>query len=263
MTAGRKFAGAWRGAILPVAIIVVAQVAATATHLDSDTLASPAAIVSALFTVLFDGTLLAATLETLKAAAAGCLIGVAAGSALGIFLGIFSIADDALDMTIELLRPIPVVALIPIVMMILGFGIEMEIVIIVLGMLWPAVVLARAAVKEIEPQLLEVSRLLQLGFGARLSKIVLPAILPHLFVSLRLAAGYSLVVAVTVEITANPLGLGYGIMMAQQSLRPAEMFAYLIWIGAIGWLIGIALTSVQKLAFPAMSKGADDAILSP
>lgn len=73
--------------------------------------------------------------------------------------------------------------------------------------------------------------------------------------SLKLAAGYALVVAVTVEITANPLGLGYGIMMAQQALRPAEMFAYLIWIGAIGWLISLLLNSAQRAFFPVFVKG--------
>lgn len=244
----------WRAALLPVSVIVIAQVAATATQLESDSLASPAAIVAAFFAVLADGSLMRATLDTLMAALCGCIIGVGAGSLLGIVLGLFRLADDVLDLTIELLRPVPVVALIPVVMMLLGFGARMEIVIISLGLLWPSVVLARAAVKEVEPRLMEVSAMLQLGFFARLTKIVLPAILPQLFMSLKLAAGYALVVAVTVEITANPFGLGYGIMMAQQALRPAEMFAYLIWIGAIGWLISLMLNAAQRCFFPAFAK---------
>lgn len=245
----------WRAALLPVSVIVMAQVAATATQLESDSLASPAAIVAAFFAVLADGSLMRATLDTLMAALCGCIIGVGAGSLLGIVLGLFHLADDVLDLTIELLRPVPVVALIPVVMMLLGLGARMEIVIISLGLLWPSVVLARAAVKEVEPRLMEVSAMLQLGFFARLTKIVLPAILPQLFMSLKLAAGYALVVAVTVEITANPFGLGYGIMMAQQALRPAEMFAYLIWIGAIGWLISLMLNAAQHHFFPAFAKG--------
>lgn len=245
----------WRAALLPVAVIVVAQVAATVTHLESDSLASPLAIIAAFFAVIGDGSLIRATLDTLMAAFCGCVIGVGAGSLLGIVLGLFRLADDVLDLTIELLRPVPVVALIPVVMMLLGFGARMEIVIVALGLLWPCVVLARAAVKEVEPRLMEVSAVLQLGFSARLSKIVLPAILPQLFMSLKLASGYALVVAVTVEITANPFGLGYGIMMAQQALRPADMFAYLIWIGVIGWLIGLLLTAAQRRFFPAFAKG--------
>lgn len=255
MSAAGLLKNGWRAALLPLALIVVAQVAATVTQLESDTLASPFDIARAFVSVAADGSLLRATLDTLKAAAAGCILGVGAGSLLGIVLGLSRLADDALDLTIELLRPVPVVALIPVVMMLLGFGAEMEIVIIGLGLLWPSVVLARAAVKEVEPRLMEVSSVLQLGFLARLTKIVLPAIPPQLFMSLKLAAGYALVVAVTVEITANPLGLGYGIMMAQQALRPAEMFAYLIWIGAIGWLISLLLNVAQRIFFPAFMKG--------
>ncbi|MDQ0137525.1 NitT/TauT family transport system permease protein [Neorhizobium galegae] len=255
MRAAGLLKNSWRAALLPVTLIVLAQVAATVTQLESDTLASPFDIARAFVSIMADGSLLGATLDTLKAAAAGCILGVGAGSLLGIVLGLSRLADDALDLTIELLRPVPVVALIPVVMMLLGFGTEMEIVIIALGLLWPSVVLARAAVKEVEPRLMEVSDVLQLGFLARLTKIVLPAILPQLFMSLKLAAGYALVVAVTVEITANPRGLGYGIMMAQQALRPAEMFAYLIWIGAIGWLISLLLNSVQRAFFPVFVKG--------
>ncbi|NKJ39516.1 ABC transporter permease subunit [Rhizobium sp. SG570] len=255
MRAAGLLKNGWRAALLPVTLIVLAQVAATVTQLESDTLASPFDIARAFVSVVADGSLLMATLDTLKAAAAGCILGVGAGSLLGIVLGLSRLADDALDLTVELLRPVPVVALIPVVMMLLGFGAEMEIVIIGLGLLWPSVVLARAAVKEVEPRLMEVSEVLQLGFLARLTKIVLPAILPQLFMSLKLAAGYALVVAVTVEITANPLGLGYGIMMAQQALRPAEMFAYLIWIGAIGWLISLLLNSAQRAFFPVFVKG--------
>lgn len=245
----------WRAALLPVAVILVAQIAATATQLESDSLASPLAIVAAFFSILADGSLMRATQDTLMAAFCGCVLGVGAGSLLGVVLGLFRLADDLLDLTIELLRPVPVVALIPVVMMLLGFGARMEIVIIALGLLWPSVVLARAAVKDVEPRLMEVSAVLQLRFSARLTKIVLPAILPQLFMSLKLAAGYALVVAVTVEITANPFGLGYGIMMAQQALRPAEMFAYLIWIGAIGWLVSLVLDAVQRRFFPAFSRG--------
>ena len=63
----------------------------------------------------------------------------------------------------------------------------------------------------------------------------MPAALPRIFVAFRLAAGIALIVAVTVEIAVNPLGLGAGIMTAQQALRPELMLAYLVWIGIVGY----------------------------
>ena len=59
----------------------------------------------------------------------------------------------------------------------------------------------------------------------------------------------ALIVAVTVEIAVNPLGLGYGMTMAQQTLRPAEMLAYLVWIGVLGFLLNFLLLLVQRRAF--------------
>ena len=62
-------------------------------------------------------------------------------------------------------------------------------------------------------------------------------------------AGIALIVAVTVEIAINPLGLGAGIMLAQQALRPDLMLAYLVWIGVIGYALNILLTVAQQCLF--------------
>jgi len=81
---------------------------------------------------------------------------------------------------------------------------------------------------------------------------VLPAALPRIFVAFRLAAGIALIVAVTVEIAINPLGLGYAMMNAQQTLRPALMLALLVWIGLIGWgFNGLLLWMQNRLFGPA------------
>ena len=82
---------------------------------------------------------------------------------------------------------------------------------------WPLLILTRAAVAGVEPRLMEVARALRLGLAARVFKIIVPAALPRIFVAFRLAAGIALIVAVTVEIAVNPLGLGEGIMTAGQA----------------------------------------------
>ena len=83
----------------------------------------------------------------------------------------------------------------------------------------------------------------------RIRKIVLPAALPRIVLAFRLAAGIALIVAVTVEIAINPLGLGAGIMTAQQALRPDLMLAYLVWIGVTGFALNAALTAAQQTLF--------------
>ena len=114
---------------------------------------------------------------------------------------------------------------------------------------WPCLILAQAAASQIEPRLLEVSRVIGLSPLQRLWKIVLPAALPRIFVALRLSAGFALVVAVTVEIAANPQGLGYMLMIAQQTLRPELMLGALFWIGLIGWGVNAGLNGLQGRLF--------------
>ena len=69
-----------------------------------------------------------------------------------------------------------------------------------------------------------------------------------LFVALRLGVAIALVVAVTVEIAANPHGMGYALMLAQQSLDPALMLAWLGWIGAVGYAINVGALALQRWA---------------
>lgn len=235
--------------VLPVALIVLFEAWARATDLQSDSLAPPSAIGRALIEALGSGELWIATRDTLASTLAGLLIGSAIGLMLGIALGLSSGFNRLMDVTIEAIRPIPSIALLPIALIAFGFGYRMEIVIVAFACIWPMLILSRAAIGGIEPRLLEVARLLRLTPADRVRKIVIPAALPRIFVAFRLAAGIALIVAVTCEIAINPIGLGASIMAAQQALRADLMLAYLIWIGAIGFALNAGLLLAQNSLF--------------
>lgn len=238
----------WRTLALPAVLLVLAEIGARAGG-PSDTIAPPSEVLVALFGALADGSLLAATRDTLASAFAGLAIGAAIGLSLGVLFGSVSALDRLTELSVELVRPIPSVAVIPIALVALGFGYRLEIAIVAFACLWPLLVLSRSAVAGVEPRLVEVARVLRLGPFARIFKIIAPAALPRIFVAFRLAAGISLVVAVTVEIAVNPMGLGAGIMTAGQALRPDAMLAYLLWIGIIGFGLNAALTFAQNRLF--------------
>jgi ABC-type nitrate/sulfonate/bicarbonate transport system permease component len=240
---------AWRGLVVPVSLLVLAEIAAVATHLESDALARPSEVIVAAGKALADGSLLLSTAQTLWAAAGGLAIGVPVGLVVGVVLGLFPVVDRLMNFSIEALRPVPSIALIPVFMMVFGFGFRMESATVAFATVWPILILTRAAVAGIEPRLFEVARILGFGLVARTWKIVLPAALPRLFVALRLAIGVALIVAVTVEITANPLGLGNAMMSAQQSLHPDQMLAHLLWLGLVGWALNAALLWLQGRLF--------------
>ena len=243
-TGGRRAAVA-KALVVPAAGLVALEWYARSIGF-SDSIAPPSKALTELLRALGDGTLLKATGFTLYAAALGLGLGGGLGVALGLVLGLSRRAAQAAFLSMEIVRPSPSVALIPLAMLVFGFGVDMEASIVAFATFWPLAILTQSAVRQVEPRLLEVATALGLSATARVWKIVLPAIVPRLFVALRLGVGVALVVAVTVEIAANPHGLGFGLSMAQQSLRPALMLAWLFWIACMGFALNALTLWLQR-----------------
>jgi ABC-type nitrate/sulfonate/bicarbonate transport system permease component len=235
--------------VLPVALLIPWEVAMRVSGIQSDSLAAPSQIVVAFYNAMLDGTIPWRTAETLRAALTGLAIGAGSGLIVSILLGLIPPVARLMQFSIEVLRPVPAVALIPVAILTLGFGYAMEVSLVAFATFWPVLIYGHAAITNIEPQLLDVSRVLRLSGVGRVTKIVLPATLPRYFVAFRLATAVSLIVAVTVEIAANPLGIGYELMTASQSLHPDLMFALVLWIGLVGWGLNGALLFAQRRLF--------------
>jgi ABC-type nitrate/sulfonate/bicarbonate transport system permease component len=237
-----------KGLLLPALLIVIAEIGVR-LHGQSDAIAPPSQAIVAFGEALADGSLIAATRDTLIAAFCGLALGATIGLALGVALGLSRALDRLLELPVEILRPIPSVAVIPVALVALGFGYRLEIAIVAFSSVWPMLIFSRAAVAGVEPRLLEVARALRLTPWATVAKILIPAALPRIFVAFRLAAGVALIVAVTVEIAVNPQGLGAALMTAGQALRPDLTMAFLIWVGLVGFLLNQGLLAVEARLF--------------
>ncbi len=154
-----------------------------------------------------------------------------------------------LQFSVEVLRPIPAVALIPVAILVLGFGYAMEVSLVAFATFWPVLIYGQAAIHEHRAATPGRQPRAAPRPVSRVTKVVLPATLPRYFVAFRLAMAVSLIVAVTVEIAANPLGIGYELMQASQSLRPDLMFAMVLWIGIVGWTLNSVLLFAQRRLF--------------
>ena len=232
---------ALRGGLIPVVLVVLWQGLSYASFFPMDTMSRPSVILVAAAKGLADGSILLATWQTIEAALTGFLISAVAGILLGVILGLSRRLERIVGPTVDALRPVPAVALIPLSLLLFGFGLKMEAAVIVFACIWPILIVTIAAVRGVEPRLLEVARVLEMPFWTRLRKIILPAALGRITVGLKLAVGIALVVAVTVEIVLNPRGLGYGMIIAQQTLRSGVMWAELVWLGLLGWALNFGL----------------------
>jgi ABC-type nitrate/sulfonate/bicarbonate transport system permease component len=234
------------GLLFPAALLAAWEILARLGVLDRDAFSRITLIVPAAVQGLADGTIWLRTYETLGAAVFGWGIAAAIGIPLGLALGLVRPLERLMTVTVEALRPVPSAALIPIVLLIFGFSLQLDAAVTAFACVWPILIVTTAAVRGIEPRLLEVGRALGYGALARIWHFALPAALPGIAVGLRIAFGIAIVVTVTVEIAANPRGLGYAMITAQQSLRAELMYAYLFWIGIVGWLINFAMTRTER-----------------
>jgi NitT/TauT family transport system permease protein len=230
-----------RGAVIPVILVLAWESGSRAGVLPMDTLSRPSDIVVAAAKGFGDGSILIATWQTVEAALAGFAIAAVLGIFFGVILGLSPRLERIVGPTVDALRPVPAVALIPLSLLLFGFGLKMEAAVIVFACLWPVLLVTIAAVRAVEPRLLELAQVLELSFAERMRKIILPAALGRISIGLRVAIGISLVVAVTVEIVLNPRGLGYGMIIAQQTLHSELMYAELVWLGLRGWALNAVL----------------------
>lgn len=238
-----------RALLVPTFALLCAEILLRLFVSDSDVLVPPSAIFDGIRQALADGTLYNATRDTLLAGLAGLLLGAVPGAVVGLCLGLSRFAARTFFLSIEILRPIPAVALIPLAMLVFGFGYRMEAAIIGFATFWPALILAQHAVAEIPGTLIEASRSLCLSRTRTIFSIILPAAAPRLFSGLRFCVGYALIVAVTVEILSNPQGLGYALSISQQTLHPDVMLAMLVWVGIIGWSLNAILLRLHDILY--------------
>lgn len=194
-------------------------------------------VLAAGLAALADGELLGHLATTLRGYAQGFAIAVVVGVGVGLLMGLSPLVHDALAPTVELLRPMPSVAIIPLAIVFFGLDDPMKRVVVAYAATWPVLLNTLYGVLHVEPQLLDVARTFRFGRMATAWQVVLPAAAPYVATGLRIGSGVALILAVTVEMIASHSGLGHFVATAQLSYRVPEMYAGLVAIGLLGYAL--------------------------
>ncbi|WP_051903973.1 ABC transporter permease [Neorhizobium vignae] len=200
---------------------------------------------AALVKGLSGGALLQQTLQTIQRMLLGWLLASFVGILLGALVGISKRARAFIAPMLELLRPLPASAMIPVAIAFLGFSDHMVLVVIAFGALWPMLLATIHGFAAMEPRLYEVSQVLGLSRLEVIWKLALPSAMPMILASLRLGLTISLILAVVGEMLASREGLGQSILAASRSFRSPDLFAGIVILGAIG-LVGSRLLSIAE-----------------
>lgn len=213
-------------------------------------LPAPTQVADALYAAIRSGQILGDSLHTVACALAGWILASVLGAGLGLALAFAPTVRRYSSASLELLRPLPAVAFVPVAVLLFGFTVTTEILVIVYASVWPIIVNTVAGAKAIHPRLLDTAATLHLSRLDRLAKVILPAVLPSIIVGARVSLGLALVVAVIAEMVGNPAGLGWGLVAAQEALQPGLMFAYLVATGVLGVLLNTGLRVSFARLFP-------------
>jgi sulfonate transport system permease protein len=233
-----------------VAAIALWQLIVVAKLLNFSYLPEPTKVATALGDMIKDGSLGSDLEHTLVTAFVASAIAVAIGVAVGVVMGLFKPAHMLASATVDFLRSVPAVTLMPVALLLFGASSKSEIVVGVFAGVWPVLLNTIAGVQAINPRLHEVGRVLHVSRIRRTFKILIPSAVPAILVGVRLTVVTCLVVVIIAEILINPQGIGWSLSEAQKALRPDVMFAYAVVTGILGYLINVVLVLGVRLCMP-------------
>lgn len=235
------------GALAVTAALVALWAAVAGLKLVSPVfLPSPAATWQALSAGFTRGELLALSAGTVERMVYGWALASLAGIALGAVIGSSRVLREWLAPTLELMRPLPASAIVPVVIAFVGLSPAMVLIVVVFGSVWPVLLATVHGFASVEPRLHEVSRVLGLSRPAYVWKVGLPNALPDALAGMRIALTVALILAVVGEMLASQQGLGTAILLAARSFRSADLFAGVVLLGAIGLASNALLTLAER-----------------
>ncbi len=237
-----------QGLLVIVAILAAWEAAAWASLVNPAFLPPPSSILLAWKEIVASGELIQHVTTTMRVWVQGFALATLLGVTLGLLMGLFRPLAAALATTVELLRPMPSVAIIPIAIVTFGLEDPMKRFVTMYAATWPILINTLYGVRSVDPVLIDSARTFRFSEPRRALKVVLPAASPYIATGLRLGAGIALILVVTAELVASRDGLGYFVAQSQLSYRIPDMYAGIFSIAVVGYLLNLAFVSAENRA---------------
>ena len=206
------------GWLLPVVIVALWELAARAGLIASNVLPAPTAVLEAFWRLLRSGELVQNIGVSAARALAGFAVGGSIGFALGLANGVSALSRGLTDTTLQMIRNIPHLALIPLVILWFGIDEEAKLFLVALGVFFPIYVNTLLGIQSVDPQLVEMGRIYGMNRWQLFARVILPGALPAIFVGLRYALGIMWLTLIVAETISASSGLGYMAMQAREFL---------------------------------------------
>lgn len=192
-------------------------------------------VLTTLAQLLASGELTAHIIATMRRFAGGYALAAVLAVGAGLCLGLWRWLYNAFEPLIELLRPMPSPATIPIAILFLGIGDEMKVAVTVYACSWPILLNTIDGVRSVDRVLFDTAATFRLTPWARFWKVVLPAASPQIVTGLRVSLAIALILVTTAEMVVSNDGLGYYVLESQRTFQMPQMYAAVVALGVIGY----------------------------
>lgn len=205
-------------------------------------------VAQALVAVVLSSAFWVAVGQTLFGALSGWGIAAVVGIVLGVAIGTSGFLSRSVEVIVEFGRSFPMLALMPIVVLVIGVNARMEITMVFLSCLWPVLIQSIAGSRRQDQAVADTVAVFRIAPWRRFWRVTVPGAMPLISTGLRISASISILVAVGVGVLSQTPGLGRQITMAQESQRWDLAFAYIIFAGLVGWALNSVIAAVEKNA---------------
>lgn len=231
----------------PLIVIILWQLVSNFGIINPISLPSPIKILEKSFEIIKDGSLARNIASSIKRVIIA--YGIASFSAiiLGLIVGWSKIFEKMTDIIIQILKPIPPIAWIPLAILWFGIGEGSKLFIIAIGSFFPIFVNVVEGIRNIDSKYIEVASLFKISLFKLIFKVLLPGALPAIMTGLRVGLGVAWVCVVAAELIAAESGIGYLIMDARSLAQSDTMIVGMLTIGIIGKIMDTFIKKVEKI----------------
>lgn len=237
-----------RRTIVPVAILVVWQILASTGSVNAQLTSSPFAVASSLYDMSVTGQLGPNLEISLIRAVSGLVIGALLGLITGIAAGVSRIGEDALDSSVQAIRTLPYLGMVPLFILWFGLGETPRILMVAFGAFFPMYLNVFKGIRSVDERLIDLGHGYHLSRWQMLREVIFPATLPTALVGLRYSIGTAWVSLVVAEQINASSGLGYLIVQADNLAQTSVIITALVIYAAIGILADLIVRLVERRA---------------
>lgn len=234
--------------VVPVLVIVAWEAAARLHLIPPRILPAPSQVALAFWESASNGSLLYHVAISAQRALIGLLIGGGIGFVLGVINGIWRPAETLLDSSVQMLRTVPHLAIIPLVILWFGIGEEAKIFLVVIGVLFPIYLNTFHGIRTVDSGLIEMARVYGLGRTALFWRVILPGALPSVLLGLRYALGIMWLTLIVAETISASSGIGYMTMNAREFLQTDVVLLGIIVYALLGKLADVLTRALERRA---------------